>query len=142
MSISRYAATMAATQGPRETELRAFRYVNGLLAGAGDDVPARAVALRKSFQLWSILLSDLMLPTNPLPEELKARLASLSLWAQGESNRCLIDDARSLEPLLAVNRDMIEALEAQARPAPAASPSPAPTAGPVRVAPRGIAAMA
>ena len=105
------------------TELRAFRYVNGLLAGAGDDVPARAVALRKSFQLWSILLSDLMLPTNPLPEELKARLASLSLWAQGESNRCLIDDARSLEPLLAVNRDMIEALEAQARPAPAASRS-------------------
>jgi flagellar protein FlaF len=129
MSIARYAATMAVTQGPRETEIRAFRHVNGLLAGAGEDIAARAVALRKNFQLWSMLLADLMLPANALPEELKARLASLSLWAQGESNRALRDDDRSLEPLMAVNRDMIEALEAQGRGGGSALPAGAMQSG-------------
>jgi len=138
MSIARYTATLAATQGPREIELRAFRYVNGLLAASGADIPSRAVALRKNFQLWSMLLADLMLPSNALPEALKARLASLSLWAQGESNRSLHDDERSLEPLMAVNRDIIDALEAQAKPA-----APAPTMAEARPAqPRSVAAMA
>ncbi|MCU0983848.1 MAG: flagellar biosynthesis regulator FlaF [Acetobacteraceae bacterium] len=130
MSIARYAATMAATQGPREIEIRAFRYVNGLLAGVTEgDMLARVTALRKNFQLWSTLLSDLMLPTNPLPQDLKAQLASLSIWAQNESNRALFNDDVSLAPLISINRDMLEALEAQHRPAAglpaAASPSPA-----------------
>ena len=141
MSIARYAATMASTNGPRETELRAFRYVNGLLAGAGDDVAARAMALRKNFQLWSTLLSDLMLPGNALPAELKAHLASLSLWAQNECNRALHDDHARFDAMIAVNRDMIEALEAQARPAAPATPATARPAAPTRVA-ASLAAMA
>jgi flagellar protein FlaF len=137
MSIARYAATMAAIQGPREIEIRAFRYVNGLLAAVGeDDTLARMTALRKNFQLWSTLLSDLMLPANPLPADLKAQLASLSIWAQNESNRAMFNDDVSLAPLLSVNRDMLEALEAQGRDAaPAArsaKPAPASPAGAAR----------
>jgi flagellar protein FlaF len=133
MSIARYAATMAAIQGPREIEIRAFRYVNGLLAAVGeDDTLARMTALRKNFQLWSTLLSDLMLPANPLPAELKAQLASLSIWAQNESNRAMFNDDLSLAPLISINRDMLEALESQGRQAapavPAAPPAPAPGA--------------
>lgn len=133
MSIARYAATMAAIQGPREIEIRAFRYVNGLLAAVGeDDTLARMTALRKNFQLWSTLLSDLMLPANPLPAELKAQLASLSIWAQNESNRAMFNDDLSLAPLISINRDMLEALEIQGRQAapavPAAPPAPAPGA--------------
>jgi flagellar protein FlaF len=130
MSVARYVATMAATQSLRDIEIRAFRHVNGLLAGAAEgDVLARATALRKNFQLWSILLSDLMLPTNKLPGDLKARLASLSLWAQTESNKALAEPYTSLEPLLVVNRAMVEGLEGQGTqrlPAvPAAAPAPA-----------------
>jgi flagellar protein FlaF len=133
MSIARYAATMAAIQGPREIEIRAFRYVNGLLAAVGeDDTLARMTALRKNFQLWSTLLSDLMLPANPLPAELKAQLASLSIWAQNESNRAMFNDDLSLAPLISINRDMLEALESQGRQAApavlAAPPAPAPGA--------------
>ena len=118
MTAARYAATDAATLSPREIELRAFRHVNALL-GAARDVPARVAALHKVHRLWSILIDDLALPGNALPPDMKGRLASLGLWAQREAFARLSDEA-SLEPLLALHRDMIAGLEAQ-RPAPPAA---------------------
>jgi flagellar protein FlaF len=123
MSFRRYAAVLDAAETPREAEARAFRHVNALLAAA-TDTPSRVAALHKTHQLWGILLAALADPANPLPTELKARLASLGLWAQRE---CFarMGDAASLEPLMAVHRDMIEALSA--RPVAAtAEPSAAP----------------
>ncbi len=111
MSVARYAATQDAGSSPREIELRAFRYVNGLLAGA-HDVPSRATALHKVHLLWSILIDDLASPGNALPPELKGRLVSLGMWAQREAMAGM-SDARPLEPLLALHRDMIAGLEAQ-----------------------------
>lgn len=122
MSVARYTTAMTATQGPREIELRAFRTVNAMLAGAGDDVTARTKALAKNYELWSLLLADLVHPDNGLPRDLKARLVSLALWSREESDRAIGDAARSLEPLRAVNGDMIEALEAQAKAASAGKP--------------------
>lgn len=113
MSVARYAATQNAAASPREIELRAFRYVNGLLSGASD-VPTRATALSKTTQLWQILLGDLISDGNALPDDLKARLISLGLWAQREAMARMMDEA-SLEPLMALHRDMIAGLEAQAQ---------------------------
>ncbi|MGK7867445.1 flagellar biosynthesis regulator FlaF [Falsiroseomonas sp. E2-1-a20] len=121
MSIARYAATQNAAASPREIELRAFRYVNGLLSGAAD-LRGRAVALEKTHRLWSLLINDLGSPGNRLPAELRGQLVSLGLWAQRETDARLGDDA-SLEPLMALHRDMIEGLEGQQRAAPAAAPS-------------------
>jgi len=123
MSLRRYAAVLDAAETPREAEARAFRHVNGLLAAAAD-TPSRVAALHKTHQLWGILLTDLASPANPLPAELKGRLASLGLWAQRE---CFVrmGDAASLEPLMAVHRDMIEALSARP-PAAAADPQAQP----------------
>jgi flagellar protein FlaF len=123
MSASSYANLQSRIETPRETEIRAFRYVNGLLSSASD-AAGRAVALHKTHRLWSILLAELTNPDNKLPVELRARLVSLGLWAQREALARLSDD-RGVEPLMALHRDMIEALEAQAS-APAA---PAPGAG-------------
>jgi flagellar protein FlaF len=120
MSAARYAATQDAAASPREIELRAFRYVNGLLSVAAD-VPARATALHKVMQLWSILVSDLSGPGNGLPAELRGRLISLGLWAQREASARLGDD-RSLAPLIDLHRDMIAGLEAQAAQAVVAMP--------------------
>ena len=113
MSAARYAATQNATEAPRDIELRALRYVNGLLAVAGSGVAARAVALHKTHRLWSILIGDLMTPGNALPDALRGHLASLGLWAQRE---CMarLDDMMSLQPLIALHRDLIEGLQAQA----------------------------
>lgn len=113
MSVARYAATQNAAASPREIELRAFRYVNGLL-GAAADLRGRAVALDKTHRLWSILLRDLGSPGNALPAELRASLISLGMWAQRECDARLAD-GKALEPLMALHRDMIEGLEAQMR---------------------------
>ncbi len=123
MSVARYAATQNAAASPREIELRAFRYVNGMLSTA-QDLPARAAALHKTHRLWSILLNDLGSPGNALPAQLRGNLVSLGIWAQRECDRRL-GDGGSLEPLLALHRDMIDGLEAQTR---AASTATAPRA--------------
>jgi len=123
MSVARYAATQNAAASPREIELRAFRYVNGLLAAA-TDLRGRAIAIEKTHRLWSILIRDLGSPGNALPADLRGRLVSLGLWAQRECDARLEDKA-SLEPLMALHRDMIEALEAQGR---ASSRVPGPAA--------------
>lgn len=114
MSAARYAASQDATASPRDIELRALRYVNGLLATSGGDVAARAAALHKVHRLWSILLSDLLDQRNALPPALKGSLVSLGLWAQRES-LARMSDSESLQPLIALHRDLIEGLEAQAR---------------------------
>lgn len=119
MSVARYAATQNQAATPREIELRAFRYVNGLLAGAAD-VPARVTALHKTGRLWSMLVADLASPGNGLPPELKGRLISLGLWAQREAD-ARMSDAGSLAPLIDLHRDMIAGLEAQAGAAPQGS---------------------
>ena len=117
MSVARYAINQDAAASPRDIELRAFRYVKGLLAAAPPGGPARATALHKAYRLWTILLADLLGPGNGLAPELKGQLVSLGLWAQRE---CMArtDDARGLDALIAVHGDMIEALEAQPRAAP------------------------
>lgn len=126
MSVARYATSQNAAATPREIELRAFRFVNGLLAAAGDDTRGRAVALERTHRLWSMLLGDLLSPGNALPAELKGRLVSLGLWAQRESMARMGDQA-SLEPLMALHRDMIAGLEAQSG-APVSVPDIAPRA--------------
>ncbi|MCZ8150645.1 MAG: hypothetical protein O9325_22660 [Roseomonas sp.] len=117
--LARYATQQNAAASPREVELRAFRYVNGLLVTAAD-LPARARALHKTHQLWSMLIADLSQPGNALPADLKGRLISLGLWAQREAASRL-EDAAGLEALIALHRDMIAGLEAQEKaPAPRA----------------------
>jgi flagellar protein FlaF len=111
MALARYAAQQNAAASPREIELRAFRYVNGLL-GAAADKPARVAALHKTHQLWSLLLADLLQPGNALPAEVKGNLVSLGLWAQREASARIDDDA-SLGPIVELHRDMIAGLEAQ-----------------------------
>lgn len=126
MSAARYAASQDATATPRDIELRALRYVNGLLGAAGADVPARAAALHKVHRMWTILISDLLDARNALPPALKGSLVSLGLWAQKES-LARMADAESLQPLIALHRDLIEGLEAQ-RQIAVVAPGPRPTA--------------
>jgi flagellar protein FlaF len=121
MLAARYAAQQNAAATPREIELRAFRYVNGLLANAAD-TQSRVTALHKTHQLWALLIGDLTHPGNALPPDLKGRLLSLGLWAQRESNARMSDGA-SLAPLIELHRDMIAGLEAQAAAPPQARPA-------------------
>lgn len=105
---------------PRETEAQAFTMVNRRLTEAGDDF-ARIRALNRNHQLWSLLLKDIALSSNGLPEEVKQQIASLGLWAMRYSTLAI---ARSLPiaPLVAVNQNMIDGLSTR----PSAPPQRAP----------------
>lgn len=113
-AAARYAAIQDSVASAQDIEIRAFTYVNGLLAAAGQGKAARVAALYKTHRLWSLLLDDLLAEGNRLPPELKGRLVSLGLWAQRESLARMSDDG-SVEPLIALHRDLAEGLAAQRR---------------------------
>jgi flagellar protein FlaF len=96
---------------PRETEMLAFGLCNDRMAKA-DTPRARVEALHKTHQLWSLLVRDLESPGNALPAALKRQLLSLGMWAMFYSTRAIARDL-PVQPLINVNRNMIEGLRMQ-----------------------------
>jgi flagellar protein FlaF len=107
---------------PRENEARAFALVNRHLAEAASDIE-RIKALSRNHQLWSILLKDIALSSNALPQALKQEIAGLGLWAMGYSNLAIVRPL-PIRPLINVNQAILEGLSASPlRPALPASPA-------------------
>jgi flagellar biosynthesis activator protein FlaF len=122
MSVRRYQKTQDAAEDPRSIERFALTRVNGMLsAGAESGGRTLTEACHKNWQLWSIFQSDLADPGNPLPDTLKAQLISLSIWVQKYTPQVLFQGA-SVEPLINVNRSIMEGLA----PAPAGAPRTSP----------------
>jgi flagellar protein FlaF len=74
--------------------------------------PSRVRALGRNHTLWSILVQDLSLVENRMPEGLKTQLISLGLWSMRYSTLALLKDLE-LTPLLDVNRNIVSGLTAQ-----------------------------
>ncbi len=115
MSIQAY--QRAATQGdsPRELEYRAFGQVTAALARAkveGHSLGMLAEVLDSNRRLWNILSADCAVPENQLPLALRAQIISLALWVARYSSAVLREGA-DLEPLIDVNRTMMEGLAAR-----------------------------
>ena len=62
--------------------------------------------------MWSLLLKDLALAENGLPEGVKTGLINLGLWSMRYSTLALLKDL-SLQPLIDVNRNVLDGLVAQ-----------------------------
>jgi flagellar protein FlaF len=77
--------------------------------------PTRVRALGRNHTLWSTLIQDLSLAENRLPDGIKAQLISLGLWAMRYSTMALLKDL-TIEPLIEVNRNVMEGLMAQGNP--------------------------
>lgn len=129
MSIAAYRRRNEAAETPRQLELRAFQTVLGRLLEARSQ-GGRAVveACHLNAELWTTLLTDLALPANALPDDLKARLISIGIWVQ-RYTREAIGGKAPLEPLIAVDKAIAEGLAATP---PAATPA---EAAPTRLAP-------
>lgn len=115
MSIKAYqhAATQAET--PRDLEYRAFGQVTAGLVRVKEVVsePAQvAAALAENTRLWSLLSADCSLPGNRLPLTLRGQIISLSMWVARYSSEVLREGA-DVEPLIEVNRAMMEGLAAR-----------------------------
>ena len=107
---------------PQETEILAFGLCNDRLARAATP-RERIEALGKTQQLWSLLVNDLGMEGNGLPDELKQNLLRLGIWAMSYSTRAILQDL-PLNPLIELHRDMIEGLRGQVH-KPAQTPAEA-----------------
>jgi flagellar biosynthesis activator protein FlaF len=114
MSAKRYQTVQDANDDPRAIEQRALARVTGMLvSGAEKGGAALAEACHMNRMLWTIFQTDLVLPENGLPDALKAQLISLAIWVQRYTTKVLFENA-SVDPLVSVNRSILEGLAAQA----------------------------
>lgn len=125
-TYAQYEAARRHAALPQDNEILIFTQINAELAQASD-VPSRIHALFRNQRLWSSLVKDVALDSNRLDAEVKQRITELGVWAMQYSIRAMRGDL-PLEPLLRVNRDMIEGLRAQ--PVMAAAPPAEPPTRP------------
>jgi flagellar protein FlaF len=95
----------------RETEIAAFGAVNRMLNTAQDEA-GRIRALGRNHELWSLLVKDLALAGNMLPDVIKGQLLSLGLWSMRYSTLAILQKL-PIEPLIEVNRNIAEGLTMQ-----------------------------
>jgi flagellar protein FlaF len=109
MSLSRYQQAQEAFESPRAAEHRMLARVTGMLrAAASSGGRERVEACYYNRKLWSIFQADLAAPENGLPDEVKARLISISLWVQKYTGEAMA--GAPVEPLINVNRAIMEGL--------------------------------
>jgi flagellar protein FlaF len=77
--------------------------------------PARIRALGHNHDLWSMLVKDMALASNRLPDPLKAELIQLGAWSMRYSTLAILNDL-PIAPLIAVNRNIADGLTQQKQP--------------------------
>jgi flagellar protein FlaF len=117
MSLKAYQTARERAESPRETEYRLFGEVTrSLMAAAEDgamDTQARVAALDWNRRLWTTLASDCSRADNALPVGVRAQIISLSLWVSRHTS-AVIRQEESFQPLIEVNRSIMEGLRLQA----------------------------
>ncbi|MBU2605097.1 MAG: flagellar biosynthesis regulator FlaF [Alphaproteobacteria bacterium] len=76
---------------------------------------AKADAIYRNQQLWTLLATDLMSPANALPDDLKARLLQLSKFVQKTSMQILSGEG-DIADLVEVNKPIIAGLAGSDKP--------------------------
>ncbi len=113
MSIQAYQRAATRAENPREIEYRVFGVVTAALVKAREtgraDLGALAHALQENRRLWRILAADCADPANAQSEAMRARIISLALFVDRYSGEVLRDGA-DMEPLIDINRSMMEGL--------------------------------
>jgi flagellar biosynthesis activator protein FlaF len=126
MSIQAYQRASAQAENPRETEYRLFATITSGLIKAQEQGRAHlgvfAEALDKNRRLWTILANDCASEGNELPAPLRAQIISLSMWVSRQTS-AVIQGSEEIEPLIDVNRTIMQGLAPQlsAQPATAAA---------------------
>jgi flagellar protein FlaF len=116
MSIQAYQNAAKKTEGPRQTEYRAFALATRSLIDAASlpetEVGRRAEALAVNRRLWSLLASDCAAEGNSLPQGLRAQIISLSLFVDRHSSAVMRNGA-AFDVLIDINRTIMQGLSPQ-----------------------------
>ncbi len=117
MSLKAYQKAAERAENPRETEYRLFGEVTRSLMAAAEapasDLQTRMVALDWNRRLWTTLASDCSRSENGLPVGVRAQIISLSLWVNRHTSAVMRRE-ESIQPLIDVNRSIMEGLRVQA----------------------------
>jgi len=116
MTLQAYRNTQRITEDGRTTEYRLFGQVTGALIDVqkpGTSAGPLVEAVDWNKKLWRTLAADCMDERNQLPQDLRARIISLSLWI-AKYSRQVTREGASLEPLIQVNRTIMQGLNGAA----------------------------
>ena len=117
MSLQAYQRTAQAAEDPRVTEYRLFGEVTRALMKASEaddtDFQTRIDALDWNRRLWTTLAGDCARPDNQLPELLRARIISISMWVNRHSS-AIMRREEGFAPLIEVNRMIMQGLSGAA----------------------------
>lgn len=130
-----YGATQNSSLGPREIEARALIKAATLLEAAQKDPVSEDFknALRMNWRLWTIFQADLTSPNNPLPDEIKANVLSLSIFVDKQTMSALYEPtAQKAGILININRNLAAGLLQRPQSAsPQSGPTLPPSGGPI-----------
>ena len=131
MSLQAYQRAAEQAEGPKQTEFRLFGLVTRALMDAAEkdaaDFSGRIRALHWNRRLWTALAADCSNPQNTLPVDLRASIISLSIWVDKHTSQ-VMQKQHSIQPLIDINRIIMQGLSGQthsARDAQAAEGPPA-----------------
>ncbi len=124
MSVAAYQRASQNSENTKQTEYRAFAIFTRALEEAEAEGPIAVVkAVADNRQLWLTLQIDLASTENQLPKELRAQLLSIAIWVNKYSVPAMKSEA-SLDPLISVNKQIMEGR--RGAPKPASQPTDTP----------------
>ncbi len=106
-----YLARSKTSINPQETEIALINLINRELATANTSAE-RIRAIGRNHDLWSTMLKDLSQSGNRLPAPLKRQLIDLAIWSMRYSILATLKNL-DIQPLLDVNTNILEGLQAQ-----------------------------
>lgn len=112
--VRAYGKTKEATLTPRSGERDVLALVTRRLRAALAD-PSDTMLFTRSISdnmtLWSVLVSDVMMPENALPEELKGQIASVGLAVIRECRKVSSATEKvNVQALITINESIIDGL--------------------------------
>ena len=116
MSLQAYQQAATRAESPRDLEYRLFAQVTRALMEAAlldrSEISRRADALDWNRRVWSTLGMECNRPDNLLPAQLRASIISLSIWV-GRHTTLVIRNKEEIEPLIEINRMIMQGLSSQ-----------------------------
>ncbi len=117
LAFKAYGEIAHRTAGDKEIEYALFRQITEALESVLDPEVRNfsdwADAINRNQQLWTLIATDLMLPGNALPDDLKRSLLYLSEFVRQSSFKILAGEER-ISDLIDVNKTVMAGLVLQA----------------------------
>lgn len=111
--VSAYGKANQTTRTPRSNERDIIALVTRRLKAAAatqEDQILVSRSISDNLTLWSVLVSDVMMPENGLPEDLKAQIASVGMAVIRECRKLNSGQPVNLQALITINESIIEGL--------------------------------